>query len=284
MASPCPRPWSSSFGPWPVTDAASARPKRPEIQRICGINAVRALFLRRPEAVQRLHYTEDRRRIAGPLCQYLARHQRPYREVTPEELARLAGTEHHGGLMALAEPRRAEPLPERLPPILFAAPVLPVLDGIGNPHNLGAIARSAAFFGARALLLSGDPRQAGLSDAAFRTSEGALEHLAVFRAQDLAATLRRLSGQMLAVAAVADGGMPPEALPRQKPIALVLGNEESGPSPAVLDTCPARVSLAGSGLIESLNVAAASAVLLHSLMPTNRQAPRPVPRPPRRPA
>ncbi|MCX8133018.1 MAG: RNA methyltransferase [Roseococcus sp.] len=240
--------------------------RRPDHQRICGLNAVRALFLRRPEAVLRLHYTAERRPVAGPLCRYLARHHKAYREGPAEELTRIAGTPHHGGLVAIAEGRKAQPLPSPPPPVLFAAPVLPVLDGIGNPHNLGAIARSAAFFGAKALLLSDDPRQADLGDAAYRTAEGALEHLAVFRAEHLPSLLRRLSGQLLVAAAVARGGAPPESLPRRKPIALVLGNEERGPSPEVLAACEARITLAGSGLVESLNVAAATAVLLHALM------------------
>lgn len=244
---------------WPGSESNS-RPAR-----ICGANAVRALFLRRPEQALRLHYTPERRPVAGPLCRYLARHQRPYQEVSAEQLARLSGTEHHGGIMALAVPRRALPLEGPPPPVLFAGRVLPVLDGIGNPHNLGAIARAAVFFGAKALLLSDDPRQADLSDAAFRTSEGALEHLAVFRADHLPSTLRRLSGQLLTVAAVASGGVAPAALNRKKPFALVLGNEESGPAPEVLGACEARVTLAGSGLVESLNVAAATAVLFHAL-------------------
>jgi len=249
--------------PSPEPDLRPAR--RPEPQRICGLNAVRALFLRRPEQVIRLHYTAERREVAGPLCRYLARHRKAYREGPAEELARIAGTEHHGGLVALAVPRRAAPMPEPLPAILLAAPVLPVLDGIGNPHNLGAIARSAAFFGAKALLLSEDPRQADLSDAAYRTAEGALEHLAVFRAAHLPSLLRRLEGRVLPVAAVAAGGVAPEALPRGKPIALVLGNEEGGPSAPVLAACALRVTLTGSGLVESLNVAAAAAVLMHAL-------------------
>lgn len=244
---------------------ASRPPRRPDPQRICGINAVRALFLRRPEAVQRLHYLAERRPIAGPLCRYLARHQKAYREVLDDELTRIAGTEHHGGIVAIADPRKALPIPSPPPPILFAAPVLPVLDGIGNPHNLGAIARGAAFFGAKALLLAGDARQADLSDAAFRTSEGALEHLAVYRAEDLGSTLRRLSGQLLILGAAPSGGVPPEAVPRNRPIALVLGAEETGLSPHILATCEMRVTLPGSGLVESLNVAAATAVLLHAL-------------------
>lgn len=243
---------------WPGSESRS-RPAR-----ICGTNAVRALFLRRPEEALRLHYTPERRPVAGPLCKYLARHGRPYQEVSAEQLARLSGTEHHGGIMALAVPRQAVLL-QGSPPVLFAGRVLPVLDGIGNPHNLGAIARAAAFFGAKAMLLSDDPRQADLSDAAFRTSEGALEHLAVFRADHLPGTLRRLSGQLLTVAAVAQGGAAPASLNRKKPFALVLGNEEAGPAPEVLAACEARVTLAGSGLVESLNVAAATAVLFHAL-------------------
>jgi TrmH RNA methyltransferase len=142
---------------------------------------------------------------------------------------------------------------------------MPVLDGIGNPHNLGAIARSAAFFGARALLLSGDPRQADLSDAAFRTAEGGLEHLEVFRARDLPALLRGMRDRFLTVAAVAAGGVSPAALPRGRPIALVLGNEEQGPSMPSLEACETRLTLTGSGLVESLNVSAAAAVLFHAL-------------------
>lgn len=235
----------------------------PEPDRLCGAAAVAAAFAHRPDAVLRLFYLPSRRAEAGPFCARLARARKPYREVPPEELARIAGTPHHGGIVAVAAPRAVPPLPapESLPEGL-----LPVLDGIGNPHNLGAIARSAAFFGCKALLLSGDPRQAGLSDAAWRTSEGGLEALALYRAPDLPAALRTLSRRYLTVAAVARGGVAPEALPREgRPIALVLGNEEQGLAPATIEACAARVTLPGSGLVESLNVSVAAAVLMHAL-------------------
>ncbi len=237
-----------------------------EPDRIAGLAAVQALFAARPGDVLRLFYVPARRREAGPLCKQMAAARRPYREVPPEELARIAGTAHHGGIVAVAMPRSVTDLAAPFPAELLAAPVLPVLDGVGNPHNLGAIARSAAFFGCAGMLLSGDTRQAGLSDAAWRTAEGGLEHLVLRRVPNLPVALRAMAPRFTTVAAVAAGGVPPEALPRNKPIALVLGNEETGPAPATIAACAQRVTLPGSGRVESLNVSVAAAVLIHALM------------------
>lgn len=233
--------------------------------RICGPAAVSALFAARRDAVLRLFYLPARRREAGPLCKLMAQARKPYREVPPEELARIAGTEHHGGVVAVAAPREVPELGAPFPPALLAARVLPVLDGIGNPHNLGAIARSAAFFGCAGLLLSGDPRGAGLSDAAYRTAEGGLEHLALYRIGALPVALRAMAPKFTTVAAVASGGVAPEALPRTKPFALVLGNEETGLPPATIAACAQRVTLPGSGMVESLNVSVAAGVLIRAL-------------------
>ena len=239
---------------------------QPQLVRHCGPATVAALFAHRPQDVMRLFPTPERRREAGPHCAIMARQRRPYREVTAADLARVAATQHHGGLVALALPRPVLALDPRNPPAAMAASrVTPVLDGIGNPHNLGAIARSAAFFGCRALVLSADPRQGGLSDAAFRTSEGGLEALEVFRAEDLPRALRGLAPRILTVAAVARGGVPPAQIPRDTAIALVLGNEEDGVTPATVGACAMRVTLPPAGPVESLNVSVAAAVLIHTL-------------------
>ena len=133
--------------------------KAQEPDKHCGPAAVAALFAQRPADVLRFFYTPMRRQEAGAYCATLAKRRLPYREVPPDELQRIAGTTHHGGMVAVARPRGVTILdPGALPPILWAAPVLPILDGIGNPHNLGAIARSAAFFGCKALVISGDQR------------------------------------------------------------------------------------------------------------------------------
>ncbi|MCZ8276731.1 MAG: RNA methyltransferase [Acetobacteraceae bacterium] len=240
--------------------------KAQEPDKHCGPAAVAALFAQRPADVLRFFYTPMRRQEAGAYCAALAKRRLPYREVPPEELQRIAGTTHHGGMVAVARPRGLILLDvANLPPILWSAPVLPILDGIGNPHNLGAIARSAAFFGCKALVISGDNRQARLSDAALRTAEGGLEALTVFQAPDLPSLLRALAPQMLSLAAVAREGEPPETLPRGRPFALVLGNEEKGLTRESIAASAARVTLPGSGAVESLNVSVAAAVLIHAL-------------------
>ena len=234
-----------------------------EEDRICGANAVAALFARRPEAVKRLFYTAELRDRAGPLCTVLASLRRPYRLLPEAEIARAAGSVHHGGIVAVAEPRRLAVLDLAKPPRM---PLLLVLDGVSNPHNLGAIARSAAFFGAGGLLFHEVPQQAMPSDAAYRTAEGGLEHLELFKTRTLRAALLALGTHYRTVAAtLAPDAAPLQNLPRDRPVALVLGNEDQGISPAALEACRRRVRILGSGRVQSLNVAQAAAVLLAAL-------------------
>ena len=69
-----------------------------EEDRICGANAVAALFARRPEAAKRLFYTKDMKERAGPLCAAMAKLRRPYRLLDEAEMERAAGSIHHGGI------------------------------------------------------------------------------------------------------------------------------------------------------------------------------------------
>ncbi|MCC6717179.1 MAG: RNA methyltransferase [Acetobacteraceae bacterium] len=230
---------------------------------ICGANAVAAVFARRPDAVLRLFYLPAQKLAAGPYCAVLATAKKPYRMVAAEELAKVAGTPHHGGIVAVAKPLVPAILDPADPP---RGKMLLVLDGIGNPHNLGAIARSAAFFGVPAMLIGEGLGHAMPSDAALRTAEGGLEHIALFRTRDLPRALLALTPHYRTVAATLDrAAMPLADLPRDRPVALVLGNEETGLSPAVLAACRRQVRISGAGRVQSLNVAQAAAVLLHAL-------------------
>jgi TrmH RNA methyltransferase len=210
-------------------------PTRPphgrELLRICGLAAVRALFECDPGRVERLFFEPAHQGELAAFCQVLARSRKPYRQVDAADLARVAGTMLHGGAVAIARPG---PLSNFVSKTVSdwaqdGKPLL-ILDGVGNPHNLGAIARSAAFFGLDRLVLADRPDQALPSDAAYRVAEGGLEHLVVYRAQ-LPAALRELQGPYRVVGTSPGGGPPLVKRAVDHPIALILGNEGNRPRP-----------------------------------------------------
>src|SRR5215831_15563310 len=123
-------------------------PHERELARICGLAAVQAVFDRDPGRVERLFFEPALRNELEAACRTLARAHKPYRGVDGAELARIAGTVLHGGIVAIARPRPLVDLhPEEIRIWARDGTPLLILDGIGNPHNLGAIARTAAFFG-----------------------------------------------------------------------------------------------------------------------------------------
>jgi TrmH RNA methyltransferase len=177
-------------------------------------------------------------------------------------MLKAAGTTHHGGIAAIAEARHIPFLDINAPP---ETKLLLVLDQIGNPHNLGAIVRSAAYFGVTDLLLHETPSAAMPSDAAWRIAEGGFEYLNLHRTKDLARCLQALIPHYrLAATSLGPNAAPFATIPRDRPLALVLGNEERGVSPNVLALCRREIRIPGTGPIQSLNVAQAAAILLHA--------------------
>jgi RNA methyltransferase, TrmH family len=245
------------------TGAVRSKP----LLRVAGLPAVSALFATAPARVERLFFDRHLKPQVAAFCAELARARKPYRLVEADELERVAGSVMHGGVVALAQPKAVPVLdPAQAEAWARERGLLLLLDGIGNPHNLGAIVRTAAFFGVPRIVLSDHPAQALPSDASYRVAEGGLEFVALYRAPRFASALQRLRRSHRVVAASADGGQPLAALSESdKPFALVLGNEERGLTRATLDACDAIVTIPGAGHVQSLNVAASAAILIHAL-------------------
>ncbi len=252
--------------PRPRDDARAPDRERADTVRVTGLPAVQALFAKRPQDVERLFFDARTASHLREACVALAQVRKPYRLVEADELAKVASTVLHGGVCAVARPR----------PVLrfdveeakgWTGPLL-LLDGVGNPHNLGAIARTAAFFGIGRIVLSDHPAQAGPSEAAYRVAEGGFEALALYRAERFVVALKRLQSSHLVIGTALERGRPLDlarlaAPPR--PVALVLGNEEDGLPRATLDACGEIGFLPGTGSVQSLNVSATAAILIHAL-------------------
>jgi RNA methyltransferase, TrmH family len=237
----------------------------PELN-VCGWQAVSALFTRHPDEIRRLFFDPASGKRAGELCSWLAQHKRIYRQVPAEELEKISGTVHHGGIVAVIA---ARPLLRVTREVLDRwarekAPLL-LLDRISNANNLGALVRTAAYFGVRAIIIPDAPGQALPGEAAYRVAEGGMEFVEFYRVTSLPEFCQELRRSHYLVGTSLRGTQlsPREVLARglPRPPAVVLGNEEKGIAPGVAAACDRLVKIPGADTVESLNVAAAAAVL-----------------------
>ena len=243
---------------------APAREQRDVELRLYGLNAIRAVFAKRPQAIRKLYLAEARIPQLQPLLKWCVANRVGYRVVEDADLQKLAASTHHEGVVA--EVLREEP--KSLTTWLRELPVGPQcalwLDGVGNPHNLGAILRSAAHFGVGAVLLPKHSTLA-LSGAAARVAEGGADAVPFVRLGREDNSIAQLHGAGFALAAtVVRGGSDlfKAALPQR--LVYVLGAEAEGMSPDLAKACDLRLSIPGTGAVDSLNVASATAVLLAS--------------------
>ena len=247
------------------------REKEAEIS-VCGWQSVQALFERHPDQIKRLFFDASTGKRAGKLCSYIAQRRKVYRQLPRDELERVAGTVHHGGIVAVIAERPLHGVtPEVLDRWAMARMPLLVLDRVSNANNLGAIVRTAAFFGVRVIVVPDHASQALPGDAAWRVAEGGMEFVEFYRVpvlEDFCALIKRayfLVGTSLS-------GDPVDPTVNQsgsRPVALVLGNEEHGIAPEVAAACDRLVKISGARAIQSLNVSAAAAVLCWELFGGN---------------
>ncbi|HEX5755917.1 MAG TPA: TrmH family RNA methyltransferase [Arenimonas sp.] len=234
----------------------------PREQRVYGLNACLALFAARPQDLRKLWLLESRLTALKPVVAWCVKQRIGYTVVGDEDLQKLSGSSHHEGVVMAAVPRAELSLSNwlrDLPP----GPQLAIwLDGVGNPHNLGAILRSAAHFGVAAVLLpkGGELAQSG---AALRVAEGGGEAVPLVRLGRSDNALAQLvsAGFALAATVVRDGDSL-YAKPLPSRLVLVMGAEQSGVSDELAQHAPLRLGIPGSGAVESLNVAAATAVFV----------------------
>lgn len=249
----------------PAQDGTTPRPRDPrrEELRVFGLNACLAAFAARPQDLRKVYLSATRMTVLREVMAYCVQNRLGYRVVEDQDLAKLTGSSHHEGVCL--EMRRPQEL--TLATLIAQLPAsepacLLWLDGVGNPHNFGAVLRSAAHFGVAAVLLPEDSELA-LSGAACRVAEGGAEVVPLVRLghRDEAIDALHASGFKLAATVPRDGESLFRASLPQRTV-FVLGAEREGMQQSLIQRCDLRLTIPGTGHVESLNIASTVAVLL----------------------
>ena len=194
----------------------------------------------------------------------------PVQEVEKTRLDEIAL--HHQGMIAFASAYQYATVEEMLE--LAKAknedPFLILLDGITDPHNLGAIIRSAECVGAHGVIVP-ERRSVGLTPAAVKASAGAVEHLKVARVTNLNRTMEQLKKEGIWVYAVTMDGQDYEQVDFSGGCALVIGSEGEGISRLTLEGCDKQVSLPMAGELDSLNASVAAGVMMYRVLSCRRK-------------
>ncbi|MBR0510659.1 MAG: 23S rRNA (guanosine(2251)-2'-O)-methyltransferase RlmB [Clostridia bacterium] len=187
----------------------------------------------------------------------------PVKEADQKKLDYMCGHQNHQGVILLAAAHEYATLEE----ILAAAekkgepPFLVLCDGIEDPHNLGAIIRSAEAGGAHGVVIP-ERRSTGLTGIIGKTSAGALEYMPVARVKNMTAAIRELQKKNIWVYAADMDGVPYEKADLGGAVAVVIGSEGKGVSRLVKETCDGSVSIPMHGRINSLNASVAAGILI----------------------
>jgi 23S rRNA (guanosine2251-2'-O)-methyltransferase len=242
---------------------------------ITGLHAVLAALKNHPQQVEGIWVSEARgdRRIGEVISAARAAHVKVH-QAPKAALDRLGGgVRHQGAIARLRElAMRTGPQLDELLANLPAAPLLLVLDGVQDPHNLGACLRCADAAGAHGVIV---PREhtAPLSAVARRAASGAAESIPLFQVVNLARCLRQLKDAGLwLVGATHDADIDIYRADLKGPTALVLGGEGKGLRRLTREHCDvlARIPMAGS--VSSLNVSVAAGICLFEAVRQRREA------------
>ena len=241
----------------PPRRAFEASADRPTL--LYGIHAVEAALSNPRRTIRALHLTDN---AEHRLKEALAARHLAHTRVQPKDLDRRLGadTVHQGALL------ETEPLPEptlaELAESASGRPLI-VLDQVTDPHNAGAILRSAAVFGCAGVVMT-RRNSPPLDGALAKSASGALEHVPVALIQNLARAIAELKDLNFIVFGL-DGEAPSlfETAPWPHRAALVLGAEGKGLRQLTRDSCDQLCRIATDGAIASLNVSNAAAVALH---------------------
>ena len=188
----------------------------------------------------------------------------PIKQVTPQKLDAMSGRGNHQGVVALAAAHPYATLEDLFQACGEEPPFFVVADEIEDPHNLGALIRTAEAAGAHGLIIP-KRRGVGLTATVAKTSAGAVEHLPVVRVANLASTLKELKERGLWIYGCDMQGQTWCETDFRGPAAIVVGSEGFGMGRLVKEQCDFLVSMPMRGKVNSLNASVAAGIILYEV-------------------
>ncbi len=232
---------------------------------VFGVHPIRELLRARPEDVERLHYAPRAGHGVGELVAEAEARGVRVRRAEHDQLRRLAeGGVHQGVVAEVAEYRYAD-LEGLLEKREETPPLLVLLDSVEDPHNLGAIVRSAHALGANGVVIPQD-RAVGVTAVVAKASAGAIERCPIARVVNLSRAIDQIKEAGLWVAAAEpEGERPLWDADLRGPLALVVGAEGQGIRPLVRRHCDLSLRIPMGARLGSLNASAAAAIALYEV-------------------
>jgi len=229
-----------------------------------GFHAVTARLRQRPESVRAIYLNSARHDARTRDLIARAEVARcPVHAADDDRLTQLAGATRHQGIVAIVDATMAHVTLDDVLESLDEAALLVVLDGVTDPHNLGACLRSADAFGAHAVIVPKD-RSAGMNATVAKAASGAADTIPLVTVTNLARALRDLKAKDVWILGADAGGESLFDADLTGPVAWVLGAEGAGLRRLTRDLCDRIVGIPLSGSVESLNVSVACGVCLYA--------------------
>ena len=239
---------------------------------IYGLNAVAEALKARGHACEWVGVAKERHDLRlQRVIEECRRIGVPVRFLQRMELDRMAGNGSHQGVVAVTASKQYSDLDDVVESRRGEYALIVVLDGVEDPHNLGAILRTADAAGADGVIIP-ERRAAGVTGAVAKASAGASAHLPVARVTNIARTVEELKQRSIWVAGLDERGTQAyDALDYNMDCAIVLGAEGKGVHDLVKKKCDFLVSIPMLGKVPSLNVSVAAGIVLYEILRQRRR-------------
>ncbi len=222
--------------------------------RICGVESILATFARRPKSLGFLAFSKENSRSLGDICSFIAKEKKSYKLCTEHELNEIAGHKFHGGALAVvSRPPTKKPSYADFTEWQKQGEPLLILENFKSGATLGRLIHTAHALRINKILFSDDSMEALFTDEAWLHSEGSLEKIMRGEGGTIAPLCKQLRDKFLFIAGVPTGiggrninfSKPINAPGR--PFALVLNEQNNGPSDQTLNHCEHKVQIPGLG-------------------------------------